>query len=148
MSRSCGAGIHDVRKNLKPRPPKPKAVSVALKTSVRVQSPEVPELEVCTTVTVVLKVARANLPRPVKLPGPVTVRLKTARANPEPKPDRLTKADDFYQGVHRLLNGRFQARTVIDGKRRQLGTFDTQNEAEAAYADALRSCLIPAVVSV
>ena len=38
-----------------------------------------------------------------------------------------------FKGVRKTKSGRFEARTKIDGKDRQLGTFDTPKEAAQAY---------------
>jgi len=38
-----------------------------------------------------------------------------------------------FKGVRKTKSGRFEARTKIDGKDQQLGTFDTPKEAAQAY---------------
>lgn len=38
-----------------------------------------------------------------------------------------------FKGVSQIYNGKWQARIVIDGKRKQLGCFSTREEAEEAY---------------
>ena len=46
---------------------------------------------------------------------------------------------DYGKGVSKTLSGKFQARIVLYGKRYDLGTFDTKEEAAAAYIAAKQS---------
>jgi len=43
-----------------------------------------------------------------------------------------------YPGVKKEPSGRFSSRTVIDGKFKHLGTFDTPQEAHTAYLRAIK----------
>lgn len=53
--------------------------------------------------------------------------------------DPRRDASEWGVGVKRRPNGRFQAEASLDGKKHHIGTYATQEQAQAAHADFLES---------
>ena len=54
----------------------------------------------------------------------------------EPKRKKYKRASTGYRGLGKSRNGRFQAQLQINGKRKNIGTFDTSIQATLAYDQA------------
>lgn len=70
---------------------------------------------------------------------PLDNRLENLRiaTNPQNQANRLRDRDkDTPKGVRRLPSGKFQARITVSKKQILLGTFDSSDEAQAAYFHA------------
>lgn len=64
------------------------------------------------------------------------VNLRPANATQNAQNIRKPRKRDLPMGVRRIASGRFSARLTVWGEQKQIGTFDTVEEAAAAYGRA------------